>query len=71
MTKLLTVLDELRLRPLALAHYLLSMGDETLARTGRILSKLAAGPAASPASPASQASQSAQTSRTSEQEPER
>jgi len=69
--KLLTVLGLLRLRPLALAHYLLSVGDETLARTGRILSKLAAGPAPSSASPASQASQTAQTSRTSEQEPER
>ncbi len=69
--RVLTVLDELRLRPLALAHFLLSVGDETLARTGRILSKLAAGPAPSPASPASQASQTAQTSPTSEQEPER
>ncbi len=39
----LTVLDGLRVRPLALAHYLLSVGDETLARVGRILSELAAG----------------------------
>jgi len=67
----LTMLDELRLRPLSLAHYLLSVGDETLARTGRILAALAAGRAPSSASPASQAAQSAQTSPTSEQEPER
>jgi len=64
----LTMLHELRLRPRALAHYLLSVGDETLARTGRILAALAAGRAPSPASPASQASPTAETSR---KDPER
>ena len=67
----LTMLDELRLRPRALAHYLLSVGDETLARTGRILAALAAGRAPSPASPASQASPTAQTAETSRKDPER
>lgn len=33
----LTGLADLRVRPLALAHYLLSVPDETLRRTGRIL----------------------------------
>jgi len=63
--------DELRLRPRALAHYLLSVGDETLARTGRILAALAAGRAPSPASPASQASPTAQTAEISRKDPER
>jgi len=67
----LTMLDELRLRPRALAHYLLSVGDETLARTGRILAALAAGRAPSPASPASQDSPTAQTAETSRKDPER
>jgi hypothetical protein len=40
---LLTALDELRVRPLALAQFLLSVGDETLARVGRILAELAGG----------------------------
>ena len=39
----MTALDELRLRPLALAQFLLSVGDETLGRVGRILSELAGG----------------------------
>jgi len=67
----LTMLDELRLRPRALAHYLLSVGDETLARAGRILAALAAGRAPSPASPASQASPTAQTAETPRKAPER
>lgn len=33
----LTGLADLRVRPLALAHYLLSVPDETLRRTGHIL----------------------------------
>jgi hypothetical protein len=37
--------DALRMRPLSLAQYLLSVGDETLRRTGRILVGLASGPA--------------------------
>jgi len=37
----LTVLDLLRVRPLTLAHYLLSVGDETLRRAGAILAELA------------------------------
>ena len=36
----LTVLDLLRVQPLALAHYLLSVGDETLRRVGGILAEL-------------------------------
>jgi len=57
--------------PRALAHYLLSVGDETLARTGRLLAALAAGRAPSPASPASQASPAAKTAETSRKDPER
>jgi hypothetical protein len=41
--ELLTALDELRVRALALAQFLLSVGDETLARVGRVLSELAGG----------------------------
>jgi len=41
--EVLTVLDGLRVRPLALAQFLLSVGNETLARVGRILSELATG----------------------------
>jgi hypothetical protein len=48
LTELLTVLDELRVRPLALAQLLWSVGDETLARLGRILSELAGGALCSP-----------------------
>jgi len=40
---ILTALDELRVRPLAVAHFLLSLGDETLRRVGRILAEMASG----------------------------
>jgi len=41
LTIVLDVLDALRRQPLALAHFLLAVGDETLERTGRILVDLA------------------------------
>jgi len=37
----MSTLDALRRRPLALAHFLLAVGDETLRRVGRILLELA------------------------------
>ncbi len=37
----MSTLDALRRRPLALAHFLLAVGDETLQRVGRILVELA------------------------------
>lgn len=40
---ILTALDELRMRPLAAAHLLLSLGDETLRRVGQILAEIASG----------------------------
>jgi len=56
----LAVLDALRRQPLALAHCLLAVGDEALARTGRVLCKGASGRATSPVSPASQTVQTCQ-----------
>lgn len=44
------MLDALRRQPLALAYCLLAVGDEALARTGRVLRKRAPGRATSPAS---------------------
>jgi len=56
----LAVLDALRRQPLALAHCLLAVGDEALARTGRVLRKGAPGRATCLASPASQTMQTCQ-----------
>jgi len=56
----LAALDALRRQPLALAHCLLAVGDEALARTGRVLCKRTPGRAASPVSPASQTMQTCQ-----------
>jgi len=56
----LAVLDALRRQPLALAHCLLAVSDEALARTGRVLCKRAPGRAASAVSRASQTMQTCQ-----------